>query len=173
MKKPRGDAKLKTLPDAQQLEIYELLRVKRGVEVKAYIAEKLGVETSVGALSDFYHWYPLTRRIEQAKSFASQLREDLQKLPDLQMDADKLSQIAQVAFEARAVQDQDSELYVALRKRRQKDAELALQESKHKLELEKYQEKISAAKQSLERAKSKGGLSADTLKLIEEQLKLL
>lgn len=173
MKKPRGDAKLKTLPDALQEALFQVLRSTTAEKAAAWLLKDHGVKTSAGALSEFFSWYPLSRRLEQAASFADQLRDQLLKLPDLNLDAAKLSQVAQVAFEARAVQEQDSELYVALKKRRQKDAELALSESKHALALKQYEEKISAARSSLEKAKSKGGLSKETLALIEEQLKLL
>lgn len=173
MKKPRGDAKLKTLPADLQALLFAMLRQKTAVVVKAWLAKEHQVQTSTGALSHFYAWYPLSRRLEQAADFADQLKQQLAKLPEIALDAQKLSTVAQVAFEARALQEEDADLYVALKKRRQKDAELAITESRHSLALRQYEEKIAAAKAGLEKARSKGGLSKETLALIEDQLRLL
>lgn len=173
MRKPRGDSKLKTMPAAWQGELYARANSGTGAEALAWLAKEHGVQSSPAALTAFVQWYPLTRRLEQAADFADHLKEQLANLPEWQGRAAELEKLAQVAFETQAVRDQDPELYVALKKRRQKDAELALAESKHSLALKQYEEKIAAARASLEKAKSKGGLSKDTLKLIEEQLKLL
>ena len=173
MKKPRGDAKLKTLPAEQQAALFLLLQQKRADEVKALIAKDPGVQTSTGALSEFYHWYPLSRRLEQAANFADQLKEQLKKLPDLDLDAEKLSAVAQMAFEARAVQEQDSELFIALRKRRQKDTELMLKAENQAMRIKQFEENSAKAKAKLEGLKSKGGLSAETLKQIEEAAAIL
>jgi ATP phosphoribosyltransferase regulatory subunit HisZ len=173
MKKPRGDAKLKTLPPKLQAELFALLQQHGYPEVKAMIAKEPGILTSTRALSEFYAWYPLSRHLEQATSFANDLKAQLANLPEWQGKAAELEKLAQIAFETSAVQNQDADLYIALKKRRQKDADLALHASRHALALKQYEEKISAAKSSLEKAKSKGGLSKETLALIEEQLKLL
>jgi hypothetical protein len=58
-------------------------------------------------------------------------------------------------------------------KLRLKEREVALNESSLNLKLRQYEDKISAARASLEKAKSKGGLNKTTLELIEEQLRLL
>lgn len=171
--KPRSDSKLKTLPADQQAALYALLQGKSYKQALPIVREKLGVSTSEAALSQFFSWYPLSRRLEQAKSFADQLKDTLAKNPALNLDAEKLSMVAQVAFEAQAVQEQDSDLYIALRKRRQKDAELTLRQQNQNLRLRQYEEKITAARANLEKAASKGGLSKETRELIEQQLKLL
>ncbi len=173
MKKPRGDAKLKTLPAEQQAAIFALLQQHTANEVKVLIAKEPGVFTSTGALSQFYHWYPLSRRLEQAASFADQLQSQLLKLPNLNLDAAKLSTVAQVAFEARAVQEQDSDLFIALRKRRQKDTELTLKADNQALRLKQYEDKMASIRDAVNKAKTKGGISQETLKVIEEAVGIL
>lgn len=172
MKKARGDSTLKTLPPARQAMIFAQLQIATIAQVKSALAKE-GLQTSVSALSHFFHWYPIARRLEQSAAFADQLRNEISRLPELQGKAAEVEKLAQIAFEARAVQEQDADLYLALKKRRQKDAEIALNESRHSLALRQYQEKIDAARANLEKTKSKGGLSAETIALIEEQLKLL
>lgn len=173
MKKQRSDAKLKSLPAEQQAVLFQLLQQKSLEEARGRIAKDLGIQTSVRALSEFFAWYPLSRRLEQAATFADQLKAQLASLPQWQGRAAELEQLAQIAFETQAVQEQDPELFIALKKRRQKDAEIALSSRKHDLALRQYEEKIAAARASLEKARSKGGLSKETLQLIEEQLRLL
>lgn len=172
MKKPRGDAKLKTLAPEKRKALYQLLHEHTLEEVVALLRTD-GIHTGTRALSEFFSWYPLSQHLEQAASFADTLKSQLADLPEWQGKAAELEKLAQIAFETQAVQAQDSELYIALKKRRQKDAEIALNSSKHSLALRQYEEKISAARANLEKTKSKGGLSKETLALIEEQLRLL
>lgn len=87
--------------------------------------------------------------------------------------AAQLSQIGQVGFEMLAMQSNDLEGFATLKKLRLKEEEQTISREAHALKLRQYEDKIAAARSSLEKAKSKGGVSADTLKLIEEQLKLL
>lgn len=128
MGKPRSDSKLKTLPPRQQGEIFALLQSTSYVQAKGIVREKFGVETSVGALCEFFAWYPTSRIVEEAASIADQLKADLKKLPGLDLDDDKLSRIGQAAFEAQALKAGDSDAFVALRKLRQKDNEHRLNE---------------------------------------------
>jgi len=171
--KPRSDSKLKTLPTEVQGKIYALLAKVSYQKAVGLIAKEFGVITSAGALSGFYSWYPLSRRIEQSRTFADELKKTLASNPQLNLDADKLSTVGQVAFEMKALEEQDTELFVSLRKLRHKDADLALQAKSTDLRLKQYEDKIAAARENLEKAKSKGGLDPTTIELIEQQLKLL
>ena len=172
-RKPRADSVLKTLPQDKQDELFAHLRSTSYEAALPIVRKSFGVATSAGALSAFFAWYPLSRRLEQAKSFADQLKDSLAKNPALNLDAEKLSTVAQVAFEAQAVQEQNPKLFMGLRKLRQKDADIALQAKNTELRLRQYEAKIEAARSALEKAKTKGGLSAETRELIEQQLKLL
>jgi hypothetical protein len=162
-----------TLPDALQEELYQFLRRNTHEEAQVWLQKKHGVETSTGALSKFWHWYPDSAWLKHSADFADQLKDQVAKLPQLAGKAQEISAIAQAAFEIQAAQDRNPCLHLALVKRRQKDAELALKRENQALRLRQYEEKISLVRQSLEQAKSKGGLSAETRELIEAQLKLL
>jgi hypothetical protein len=134
-RKPRADAKLKSLPPAQQEAIFALLREKSYAKAIPLIAEKFEVETSAGALSQFFAWYPLSRRLEQGAKFADELKSMLATNPKLTLRAEELSMIGQVAFEAQALQEQDPKLFVALRK-------LRVMEKNFDLEREKFRETL-------------------------------
>lgn len=133
MKKPRGDAKLKTLPDALQEELFQRLRRTSAVKVIAWLQEKHAVKTSAGSLSDFFSWYPRSGWLKQSAAFATDLEATIKKLPELQITAEKAAQVAQVAFEIQAAQNRDPELFLALRKNAHDSATLRLNERKVKL----------------------------------------
>jgi len=173
MKKPRPDAKLMTLPDALQEELYQLLRRTTLEKAKAWLADNHEVDTSTGSLSKFFSWYPQSAWLKHSADFADQLKASMEKLPALAGKAQEISAIAQAAFEIQAAQDRNAPLHLALVKRRQKDTELALKREHQDLAVRQYEEKISAARDALEKARSRGGLSAETRELIEQQLKLL
>lgn len=173
MKKPRGDAKLKTLPDALQEQLWQLLRRTTVEKATVWLKTTHGVETSAAALSQFFSWYPRQATLRSAASFADQLKATVAKLPELAVTADQAASIAQVAFEIQAAQDKDPKLFIDLQYLKTKKAELALKAQAQDLRLRQYEEKIEKARESLEKAKSKGGISKETLALIEQQLKLL
>jgi hypothetical protein len=127
-RKPRPDAKLKTLPPALQAELFTQCQTQGYAEVKSWLLAKHTVATSVGSLSQFYAWFPLQRRMEQAATFATQLKEQIAQLPALQGKASEISDISQIAFEMQAVQSQDAELYFNMRKLRLKERDQALTE---------------------------------------------
>lgn len=172
-RKPRTDSRLKTLPPGVQEKLFALLRTTTYRKAVPVVAKEFGVQTSVGALSDFFGWYPLSRQLEQAANFAEQLEKVAKADPQLVGKSEEISRFAQIAFEARAVETQDAELFIALRKGRHKDAELALRAENQALRLRQYEEKMASLRATLEKAKNRGGVSPDTLQLIEEQLKLL
>jgi hypothetical protein len=126
MKKPRPDARLKTLPDAVQAQLHALYQKKSGGECLAWLRENHGVKSSAGALSDFSAWYPFSRPLELSARFADQMKAALKADPELHLNAAQLSTAAQVAFEQQALQMQNLDGFVALRK-------LRLQESEQKL----------------------------------------
>jgi hypothetical protein len=116
MKKPRGDAKLKTLPDALQEQLWQLLRRTTVEKAAAWLKTTHGVETSAGALSQFFSWYPRQATLRQAASMSDQLASAIKQLPQLKMTAKDAASIAQVNFEILAAQNRDPELFSALRK---------------------------------------------------------
>lgn len=168
--KPRGDSKLKTLPAEVQAALFE--QCKPGyAQAQAWLLAEHDVKTSTGALSNFYAWFPFS--LSATASYAKQFEAEIAKLPELAGDAEKLSRLSQLGFEMLAMRTQDLEGYATLKKIRLKEHEIALNREALSLKVRQYEQKIDAARTSLEKAKGRGGVSPETLKLIEEQLKLL
>jgi hypothetical protein len=128
MKKPRGDAKLKILPDALQEELWQILRRTTHEKAEAWLLSKHGIATSPAALSHFFSWYPRQGWLKQAANFSDTLKATLKNLPALKATAAEAEQIAQVNFEILAAQNRDAELFLALRKEKREAKKLTLDE---------------------------------------------
>jgi len=117
-KEIRADAKLKNLP-AEMLETLWRLRNPEDdgqkltfVEVLAWLKAEHGIDSSLGALSEFYSWLRLKRRIESAAQRATQVRMELAK--DSSITPDDLERIAQTVFTAETIEGGDVEAFVKL-----------------------------------------------------------
>ncbi len=122
MKKPRADAKLKTLHPAKQEALWEMCQGVSYTDVVARLkTEWDGFETSEASLSAWYAWYPFSRELEEAKSLKDEIQEYLANNPDIDLDAEQVSKVSQILWEKRAAQSQDAKLFIELRKLRQKD----------------------------------------------------
>ena len=125
-RKPRPDAKLKTLPDALQAELFARYQKQGGPAVLAWLKDTHKVKSSAGALSNFSAWYPFSRPLEMSAKFADAFQASLKANPNLKFDAEQVSLAGQIAFEAQALQMQDLDGFVALRKSRLKEMDQAL-----------------------------------------------
>jgi hypothetical protein len=114
--KPRGDAVLKTLPDALQEELWQFLRRNTQLKTAAWLKEAHDITTSSPALSAFYDWYPRSVYLRNAARTSDELAATLKKIPSLKLTAAQAAEVAQVNFEIQAAQDRDPVLYAALRK---------------------------------------------------------
>jgi len=175
-KEIRSDAKLKNLPE-EALEELWLMR-NPGEDGEKLPLEAIAVEVplrwgftcSVSTLSEFFKWLRLKKRMEAATHRAEQARLALASDPNI-TPAD-LSRIGQMVFTAETIEDGNVKAYVELVK-------LQLQAAKQDLELRKLKIlETKAARMDAIEAKAKeitagGGLSAETLEVIEKQLKLL
>jgi hypothetical protein len=126
--KPRGDAKLATLPPLAQEQLWQYLRGHTQEATLVWLAETHGVRSSPSALSGFWVWYQRQGWLKQSADFADQLKASIEKLPALAGKAQDISAIAQAAFEIQAAQDRDLGAHLALLKSRTKTAELRLKE---------------------------------------------
>lgn len=175
-KEIRSDAKLKNLPD-QALEELWLMRhpgedgEKLTMEaIAAILPETYGVSCSLSSLSEFYKWLRMKKRMEAARQRAEQARLALASDPNI-TPAD-LSRIGQMVFTAETIEDGNVKAYVELVK-------LQLQAAKQDIELRKLKMlEAKAARLDEMEAKAKelkqgGGLSAETLEMLEKQLKIL
>lgn len=131
MKKPRGEAKLKNLPDILQEQLFQFLRKNTQEKTLAWLGETHDVRSSGRALSEFFSWYPRQGYIRQAASIADQIKSEASKLPQLQKDAKTVSEVAQVTFEILAAQNRDSKFFLDLQRERREERRLQLEREKH------------------------------------------
>lgn len=175
-KEIRADAKLKNLP-AEALEtMWRFRNPEEGGEkmtleaIAVAVPDEFGFECSISTLSEFYKWLRMKRRMEAATLRAEQARLSLASDPN--MTPADLSRIGQMVFTAETIEDGNVKAYVELVK-------LQLQAAKQDLELRKLKmleakaDRLDALEAKAREITSGGGLSAETLEVIEKQLKLL
>jgi hypothetical protein len=172
MKKPRGDSRLKTSPPDVQRQVWDILQTRTYRAAVSEVEKQLKLKTSATALGEFFKWYPLSSTLERAKDFGEILKRKLEA-GGVDLDDDTISKAAQVAFEVQAIEDRNQAAYVQLRRIRQTDEKIRADERRIVL----LEEKHAAVKRQLEaaigKAKSKGGLTEETLKAIEEAAAIL
>ena len=139
------------------------------VEVLAWLKEQ-GIDSSLGALSEFYSWLKLKRRIESAAERATQVRMELAK--DSTINPDDLERIAQTVFTAETIEGGDVESYVKLATLNLNRRRVDQDERKLKL-LEAKAARLDELEAKAKELKQGGGLSAETLEMLEKQLKIL
>lgn len=183
--KPRSDSKLKTLPEERQEQIIAWARTQKTEEHPgglAYAREQLaadGLKVSMSTLSEFVSWYGLQQRFAKAASRANQVADLLQQRnPD--MEPEHVRKLAQSIFTLEALDSGDADTFVSL-----EHLKLAQDSARTKADLENrklalatrrvvlLEDNAAKAKAALEGLKTKGGLTAETLKTIEEAAKLL
>ena len=190
MGKPRSDAKLLNLPAEQQDKIADWLL--DGVEtedglttsykaVAAQVYLDLGVKTSVGALYEFYRQVCAPRRLRRASVAAEQFAGVVNEGADFA--APTIALLRQKAFEILAADKTDPKELLAFfgsvldqQKLELKTRELDLrsQDTQIKLRrLELIERQAVAAKEKLTAIVAKGGITPETLKIIEEAAGLL
>lgn len=175
-KEIRADAKLKNLPKEILEELWRYRNPEEDgqkltyVEVLAELQARHGIASSLGALSEFYSWLRLERKMEAARNRAEQARLLLAQDPDATPAA--IARVGQMTFTAEMVQDGNVRGFVALEKLRilerqvnQDERKLALLETKAR-RLDELEAKAKEIKQA-------GGFSAETLEMLEKKLKLL
>jgi hypothetical protein len=129
--KARGDAVLKTQPDALQEAIWQYLRKNTQAKTLEWLQEKHGIALKSGStLTEFFDWYPRSCMLRTAASVSNQLEATLKKMPEMQEAAKNASKVAQVNFEIMAAQDRDPALFAALRKGELENERLRLEREK-------------------------------------------
>lgn len=183
--KPRSDSKLKNLPEETQEAIIAWARTAKTDEHPGglqYAREQLaadGIKVSLRAVSEFVSWWQLRERFSSASERAQQI-EDLIKEKNPNLSPDRIRELGQALFTMEAMAEKDAQAYVALEslalaqstaktKASLEERKLALAERRVSL----LEENAAKAKAALEGIKSKGGLTQETLKQIEEAARLL
>lgn len=197
MKKVRPEAKIKTLAEEVQATLWELLTTAMEgkdkpmtyVEARAWLLADHGVETSNAALSDWYSWYGLRLRTERKKAVIEQAQMDLAKA-DPTKTLEELQAFGQVLFTVGSIETQDAKVFTAVYRASEKAAtrRQAKEQAEADRELRKEALSLDARKLALLEEKAKrldeleskakelrsgGGLTPETLEMLEKQLKLL
>lgn len=147
--KARGDAVLKTLPDALQEELYQFLRRNTHAKTMEWLQEKHGIQIKSGAtLTEFWTWYPKSNFLRQAAQTSDELAETLTKLPELKITAEQAREVAAASFEIAAARSRDLGAFALLGSGQEKRMKLQLAREKFewskKTEAEKGLEALHA-----------------------------
>lgn len=175
-KEIRADAKLKNLPPEALEDLWRFRNPEEAGEkltleaVAVQVASLYGFSVSLSTLSEFYKWLRMRKRMEAAALRAEQARNALAADPN--MTPDDLSRIGQMVFTCETIEAGNVKAYVELVK-------LQLQAAKQEIEMRKlHLIEAKAARLDEMEAKAKelkagGGLTPETLEMLEKQLKIL
>ena len=133
-RKPRADAKLKSLPPEQKAELTDWLASENVsyAEARERLAKRFGVSTSVGALQDFYSSECFGLRNRHARDVADELKTQLLDSPEL-FDEATIGAVSQRAFELAVARDADVDELATLVKMIGDSAKLRLKAQELKL----------------------------------------
>ena len=113
-RKPRGDAKLKTLPFEQQEAMWNHLRDHTLAEGVEFCRKELKVRTSIGAMSIFNAWFGVHRKLrERAAKVEAMLDAQKRLFPD--MTDEELFVEGQRRFSEAALAEDDPETWRRLK----------------------------------------------------------
>ncbi|WP_009965327.1 hypothetical protein [Verrucomicrobium spinosum] len=128
-RKPRGDAKLKTLPEELQEEIWERLGKGTHAAVRKWLQQEMDIATSLGALSEFYSWYGLRRDLQEADSEVTSLMQ-LIKEGEYSLDTQQLESLGNTLFLLKARSSGDWKQHKAAVELLLKSRKVAVEERK-------------------------------------------
>lgn len=175
-KEVRADAKLKNLPAELREELWRLRNPADEDEKKSTFVEVLawlkgrGIASSLGALSEFYSWQRMCKGMEAARNRAQQAREEMAKDP--LATPESIARVGQMVFTAEMVDNGNVKAFVELEKLRMQARQLDLDVEKFRL-LKAKADRLDALEAKAKELKQGGGLSAETLEMLEKQLKIL
>jgi len=173
----RADAKLKRLPEEVRRQIW-LMRNPQDVEDKRFtLAELVGwlrdehkVESSITAFHYFLPWLDMWMRMEIAKDRAAQASEEIAKDPA--SSPESVARVGQMVFTSEMVNQGNVKAFVELERIRLQAISLENENRKLKL-LEAKANRLDELEAKAKELKQGGGLSAETLEMLEKQLKIL
>ena len=111
MKKPRSDSKLKTLPEAQQRELADVLANGSLDQGRDWLSQlSPPVSSSISSISEWSRWWHLREQMRIANSTVETvLQTVIADHPE--MDSDALFDVGQMLFSAIAIQTQDPSVW--------------------------------------------------------------
>lgn len=175
----RADARLQNLPQEALEELWALRhpevegdRVWTLTEVAAWAPGRFGFEVSTSAVANFYQWLAMKRRMESAAASADQAKlEWVKQNPDTKPD--DLEALGQMVFTSESIHDGNVKAFVALMRERTR-AKIVEHDRRRLVLLEENARQAKAKLEALTTdAKSKGGLTPETLRQIEAAAGLL
>jgi len=137
-RKPRADAKLRNLPPDQRTKLTDWL-VDGGLsykEAKDRLAAEFGLNTSVGAIADFYAKECWTLRFRKARGVADEIGGILSETPGA-FDEATITAISQRAFELAVAKDGDPKDLIMLMQALGDTKRLAIEQAKLEVSREK------------------------------------
>ncbi len=172
----QATAKLLNLPQEAKDTLWRFRNPEEGgtkLTFEAILVElpKLfGITSSLGGLSYFYREERQTREMQEAREFAERAKLELMKDPDMTPEA--AAKWAQFVFTSRVAADGNLKGFVALEKNRLMHKVADMDERKLKI-IEAKAAKLDEMEAKARELKAGGGLTAETLEMLEKQLKLL
>lgn len=116
-RKHRADSNLKTLPEELQEEIISRLNAKGGSykRIAEWLRAEMDVETSIGALSEFYSWRSLRAQVRETESDTQALQEAL-SASEFGLSSAQIQELGNLMFITKATKQADSKTFVAMAK---------------------------------------------------------
>ena len=190
----RKDAKLQNLvlKNAQAAEDLWRFRypeeggTKLGFEeIQVEIPLRYGFSVSLSTLSNFYIWFRLQKRMDAKAAAVEHFKQELAK--DKSFSVEQVKRAGQKLFMTEGIMEENSKKFVAMVESVQNDERLEQNKERigvskqivslHERRIALLEEKAAEAKAKLvaltTSGKSKGGITPETLALIEEAARLL
>jgi len=147
-RKPRSDAKLKTLPDDVQEQLWDYAQSHSLLDACRWLLQTHGVRTSAAALSEWWSWYATRRQLQRNSSVVEALLDRLRG-EEPQLSEDQLRRLGQQFFALLSIEQRDPRAWAAIQR---------LELSRRELELERRRLAVleQRARQAEEAAKAAG-----------------
>lgn len=174
-RKPRSDSKLDNLPDHHHAELVQrLLGNQKYEDVLTWLAVECAVSSSLSSLSGFFqrHCAPVLKERRQLAVLRAQEFTKAAEDSPVDWDAAAMERLNEIFFNLLLEPDVDAATAKRFGDMLLKDKALSMDSRKLKL-LEEKANKLERAKKDLEEKRTSGGLSEESLELIERTLGML
>jgi hypothetical protein len=151
-KKPNAGAVLMNLPTELQEEIYAYATGDgkssghSQEETSAWLKETKQIDATRPTVGRFLKWYKTIDRFQTARNFATAMVGTLRAIPGTRFRERQLLRIGQVIFEARAIENEDDKLFIALKRLELLERELAIKEAEAHFRLRQGNQQIKTVK---------------------------
>lgn len=169
-RKVRPDAILRQLPEERQAAIFEKLQKDSYAKVQQWLA-KDGIKVGTTALGDFYQFYVIESFQRKAEVSRQEMSAAiLANRPEYSLE--QATEMADAHFISVSAMSGDFENYIPIRKIVAGERKVDLDRRRLAL-LEAKAAKAAELEKSLTERRNKGGVSPETLELIESSLGML